>query len=304
MSTSTAAPAAIAARPPSIARRFSSFLYAHPRVRLTMLLTAPLFWLGLVYIVALALLLVTAFWTTDSFTGTINTTFTLDNVIGVVTDSLYQTVTLRTVFVALSVTVIDVALALPIAFFMAKVASPRTQRILMILVLTPLWASYLVKAYAWRSVLAEDGLLSWLLTPVGGGTPGYGLPATIITLAYLWLPYVILPIQAGLERVPDSLLEASSDLGGKSWRTIRSIVLPMAVPAIIAGTIFSFSLSLGDYITVRIVGGTSQMLGNLVYDNVGSANNLPLASAIALIPMVIIFVYLFIVRRTGALDNL
>ena len=304
MSTSTAAPAAIAARPPSIARRFSSFLYAHPRVRLTMLLTAPLFWLVLVYIVALALLLVTAFWTTDSFTGTINTTFTLDNVIGVVTDSLYQTVTLRTVFVALSVTVIDVALALPIAFFMAKVASPRTQRILMILVLTPLWASYLVKAYAWRSVLAEDGLLSWLLTPVGGGTPGYGLPATIITLAYLWLPYVILPIQAGLERVPDSLLEASSDLGGKSWRTIRSIVLPMAVPAIIAGTIFSFSLSLGDYITVRIVGGTSQMLGNLVYDNVGSANNLPLASAIALIPMVIIFVYLFIVRRTGALDNL
>ncbi|PIJ53929.1 spermidine/putrescine ABC transporter permease [Leucobacter sp. OLES1] len=279
-------------------------MYAHPRLRLTMLLTAPLFWLGLVYIVALVLLLVTAFWTTDSFTGAINTTFTLDNVIGVVTDSLYQTVTLRTVFVALCVTVIDVALALPIAFFMAKVASPRTQRILMILVLTPLWASYLVKAYAWRSVLSEDGLLSWLLTPVGGGTPGYGLPATIITLSYLWLPYVILPIQAGLERVPDSLLEASSDLGGKSWRTIRSVVLPMAVPAIIAGTIFSFSLSLGDYITVRIVGGTSQMLGNLVYDNVGSANNLPLASAIALIPMVIIFIYLFIVRRTGALDNL
>lgn len=305
MSTSTAAPATtVVARTPSIARRFSSFLYAHPRLRLTMLLTAPLFWLGLVYIVALVLLLVTAFWTTDSFTGAINTTFTLDNVIGVVTDSLYQTVTLRTVFVALCVTVIDVALALPIAFFMAKVASPRTQRILMILVLTPLWASYLVKAYAWRSVLSEDGLLSWLLTPVGGGTPGYGLPATIITLAYLWLPYVILPIQAGLERVPDSLLEASSDLGGKSWRTIRSVVLPMAIPAIIAGTIFSFSLSLGDYITVRIVGGTSQMLGNLVYDNVGSANNLPLASAIALIPMVIIFIYLFIVRRTGALDNL
>lgn len=305
MSTSTAAPAtAVVARTPSLARRFSSFLYAHPRFRLTMLLTAPLFWLGLVYIVALVLLLVTAFWTTDSFTGAINTTFTLDNVIGVVTESLYQTVTLRTVFVALCVTVIDVALALPIAFFMAKVASPRTQRILMILVLTPLWASYLVKAYAWRSVLSEDGLLSWLLTPVGGGTPGYGLPATIITLSYLWLPYVILPIQAGLERVPDSLLEASSDLGGKSWRTIRSVVLPMAVPAIIAGTIFSFSLSLGDYITVRIVGGTSQMLGNLVYDNVGSANNLPLASAIALIPMVIIFIYLFIVRRTGALDNL
>ncbi|WP_350348434.1 ABC transporter permease [Agromyces sp. G08B096] len=282
----------------------SAFLATHPRARLALLLTAPLFWLGLVYIVALVLLLVTAFWSVNSFTGEITTEFTLDNIVEVVTGSLYQTVTLRTVGVALAVTLIDVALALPIAFFMAKVASPRMQRVLLIMVLTPLWASYLVKAYAWRSVLSQDGILDWLVSPFGGQTPGYGLPATIVTLSYLWLPYVILPIYAGLERVPDSLLEASGDLGGRTWRTLRHVVFPLALPAIIAGTIFSFSLSLGDYITVNIVGGTSQMLGNLVYTNVGAANNLPLAAAIALIPIVIIFGYLFLVRRTGALDNL
>ena len=288
----------------TVARKGSAFLATHPRARLAFLLTAPLFWLVVVYIVALALLLVTAFWSVDSFTGEITTEFTLDNIIEVVTGSLYQVVTLRTLGVALLVTLIDVLLALPIAFYMAKVASPRMQRVLVIMVLTPLWASYLVKAYAWRSVLSQDGILEWLVAPFGGHTPGYGLPATIITLSYLWLPYVILPIYAGLERVPDSLLEASGDLGGKTWPTLRLVVLPLIFPAIIAGTIFSFSLSLGDYITVNIVGGASQMLGNLVYTNVGAANNLPLASAIALIPIVIIFGYLFLVRRTGALDNL
>jgi putative spermidine/putrescine transport system permease protein len=299
----TSAPAELRPRR-TAARAGSAFLATHPRVRLALLLSAPLFWLVIVYIVALVLLLVTAFWSVDSFTGEITTEWTLDNIVTVLTGSLYQTVTLRTVGVALLVTLIDVALALPIAFYMAKVASPRMQRILVIAVLTPLWASYLVKAYAWRSVLSQDGILEWLVEPFGGQTPGYGLPATVITLAYLWLPYVILPIYAGLERVSDSLLEASGDLGGKTWPTLRLIVFPLVLPAIIAGTIFSFSLSLGDYITVNIVGGASQMLGNLVYTNVGAANNLPLASAIALIPIVIIFGYLFLVRRTGALDNL
>ena len=289
---------------PTPARRTSVFLSTHPRTRLALLLSAPLFWLGLVYVVALAALLVTAFWSVDTFTGQITTEWTLDNIITVLTGSLYQTVTLRTIGVALLVTIVDVALALPIAFYMAKVASPRARRILVIAVLMPLWASYLVKAYAWRSVLSQDGILEWVLAPFGLHTPGYGLPATVITLSYLWLPYVILPIYAGLERVPDSLLEASADLGGKAWPTIRHVVLPLAMPAIIAGTIFSFSLSLGDYITVNIVGGASQMLGNLVYTNVGAANNLPLAAAIALIPIAIIFGYLALVRRTGALDNL
>jgi len=307
---STIAPATTPPRTPTppprrtAARRGSVYLSAHPRARLALLLSAPLFWLGAVYVVALALLLVTAFWTTDTYTGQIRTEFTLDNVVTVVTNAFYQGITLRTIGIALAVTAIDVALALPIAYFMAMVASPALQRTLVVLVLTPLWASYLVKAFAWRSVLSSDGILDWLLRPFGGSTPGYGIAATIITLSYLWLPYVILPIYAGLERVPSSLLEASGDLGGRSWATLRLVVWPMALPAIIAGTIFSFSLSLGDYITIGIVGGGAQMLGTLVYQDIGAANNLPLASAIALIPIVVIFGYLFLVRRTGALDNL
>ncbi len=286
------------------ARRISVFLSQHSRVRLGLLLSAPLFWLGLVYIVALATLLITAFWTVDSFTGQVRTEWTLDNIITVVTGALYQTVTLRTVGVALLVTLVDIIIALPIAFFMAKVASPRMQRVLVIAILMPLWASYLVKAYAWRSVLSQGGIFEWLVSPIGGQSPGYGLPAVIITLSYLWLPYVILPIYAGLERVPNSLLEASGDLGAKTWRTLGSVVLPMLWPAIIAGSIFSFSLSLGDYITVNIVGGANQLLGNLVYTNVGAANNLPLAAAISLIPIAIMVVYLTAARRSGALENL
>lgn len=286
------------------ARRASTYLSRHARVRLTLLLSAPLFWLGLVYVAALAALLITALWTVDSFTGQITQTWTFDNIISVVTGSLYQTVTLRTVGVAILVTIVDIVIALPIAFYMAKVASPRMQSLLVIAILMPLWASYLVKAYAWRSVLSQGGLWDSIVAPLGIESPGYGLPATVITLSYLWLPYVILPIYAGLERVPDSLLEASSDLGAKTWRTLGLVVLPMLWPAIIAGSIFSFSLSLGDYITVNIVGGANQMLGNLVYTNVGAANNLPLAASIALIPIGIMFVYLAAVRRTGALNNL
>jgi putative spermidine/putrescine transport system permease protein len=187
---------------------------------------------------------------------------------------------------------------------MAKVASPRVQRLMVIAVLMPLWASYLVKAYAWRGMFSEGGLISALAAPFGLGSPGYGLVATTITLAYLWLPYMILPIYAGLERVPDSLFEASADLGGHSWMTLRRVVLPMAFPAIVAGSIFTFSLSMGDYIAVKIVGGTSQLLGNVVYDNQGAANNLPFAAAVATVPVVVMLVYLAAVRRTGALENL
>lgn len=286
------------------ARRLSVRLSGSPRTRLGLLVSAPLLWLGLVYIAALAALLITAFWTTDTFTGQVRTEWTLDNIVQVATGSLYQAVTLRTLGIALLVTVIDILIALPIAFFMAKVASPRLRYALVVAVLMPLWASYLVKAYAWRSVLSEGGIVDWALRPSGLEGPGYGLPAVVMTLAYLWLPYVILPIFAGLERVPDSLLEASGDLGAKSWRTFRTVVLPLLWPSIIAGAIFAFSLSLGDYITVNIVGGANQLLGNLVYTNVGAANNLPLAAAIALIPVIIMSIFLLAVRRTGALDNL
>jgi putative spermidine/putrescine transport system permease protein len=296
-----------AAVPPTrgtAARRASSLLSARPRLRLSLLLSAPLAWLVLVYVVALAALLVSALWTVDSFTGEINRSLTFDNIKEIATESLYRTVTLRTLGVALLVTLIDILIALPIAFYMAKLASRRMQRILVIAVLTPLWASYLVKAFAWRSLLSDGGIFEWVAGRVGLDSPGYGLTAVVMTQAYIWLPYVILPIFAGLERVPNSLLDASSDLGASSWQTMRTVVLPMLTPAIIAGSIFSFSLTLGDYITVNIVGGANQMLGNLVFTNVGAANNLPLAAAIALIPIVIMLGYLAAVRRTGALENL
>jgi putative spermidine/putrescine transport system permease protein len=261
-------------------------------------------WLGVAYLGALAALFVTAFWGQNSFTGEIERTWTLDNFRDLFTIEVYRTITFRTLATAALVTVVDALVAFPIALYMAKVASPRAQRLLVIAVLMPLWASYLVKAYAWRGMLSENGLLAWVAAPFGLDTPGYGLTATIITLAYLWLPYMIIPIYAGLERLPNSLVEASSDLGARSGHTLRRVVLPIAFPAIVAGAIFTFSLSLGDYIAVEIVGGANQMLGNVVYDNVGAANNLPFAAAVATIPVVVMLVFLAAVRRTGALENL
>jgi putative spermidine/putrescine transport system permease protein len=285
-------------------RSASAYLYRAPRLRLGLLLSAPLLWLGLAYLAALAALFVTAFWHADSFTGKVVTDWSLDNFRTLVTDSVYRTITFRTVGIAAGVTVIDALIAFPMAFYMAKFASPRARRLLVIAVLTPLWASYLVKAYSWRTMLSGNGVLHWLLHPFGLDSPGYGLTATVITLAYLWLPYMILPIYAGLERLPDSLVDASGDLGARPSRTFRSVILPLTFPAIVAGSIFTFSLSLGDYITVKIVGGTSQMLGNVVYDNIGAANNLPFAATVATVPVVIMLVYLAAVRRTGALENL
>jgi len=261
-------------------------------------------WLGLAYLGALAALLITSLWTQNDFTGSIERAWTLDNFRQLFTVEVYRTITLRTIGIAALVTVIDALLAFPIALYMAKVASPRVQRLMVIGVLMPLWASYLVKAYAWRGMLSADGPIAWIAAPFGLHTPGYGLPAVIITLSYLWLPYMILPVYAGLERVPDSLFEASADLGGGSWTTIRRIVLPLAFPALVAGSIFTFSLSLGDYIAVQIVGGTSQLLGNVVYDNQGAANNLPFAAAVATVPIVVMVVYLAPARRVGALEDL
>jgi putative spermidine/putrescine transport system permease protein len=288
----------------SLARRVSSYLYQHAKTRLRLLIAAPVTWLALVYIASLLMLLVTAFWTVDEFTGNTKVAWNLDNIVSLFTDPLYTNVTLRTIGIALGVTIVDVALALPIAFFMAKVASPKVRNILAISVLLPLWASYLVKAYAWRSVLSDKGLLQWVLHIFNLQSPGYSLVGASLTLGYMWLPYVILPIYAGLDKVPNNLLEASSDLGAGTFTTIRRVILPLVTPSIIAGSIFAFSLTLGDYITINIVGGASQMLGNLVYTNVGTANNLPMASALALIPIAIMFVYLGAVKRTGALNNL
>jgi putative spermidine/putrescine transport system permease protein len=242
-------------------------------------------WLGVAYLGALAALLITSLWSQNDFTGNIERTWTLDNFRDLLTIDVYRTITIRTIGIATLVTVVDALLAFPIALFMAKVASPRFQRLLVIAVLMPLWASYLVKAYAWRGMLSSNGLVESIASPFGLGTPGYGLVATTLTLAYLWLPYMILPIYAGLER-------------------LRRVVLPMVFPAFVAGSIFTFSLSMGDYIAVKIVGGTSQLLGNVVYDNQGAANNLPFAAAMATIPIVVMLGYLAAVRRTGALEQL
>ena len=261
-------------------------------------------WLGVAYLGALAALFLTAFWGQNSFTGEVERTWSLRNFHDLLTIGVYRTVTLRTIGIAALVTVLDAVIALPVAFYMAKIASRRTQGILVVAVLMPLWASYLVKAYAWRGMLGNGGLVSWLAAPFGLDTPGYGLTALIVTLAYLWLPYMILPIYAGFERLPGSLLEASADLGARDGTTLRRVVLTAVFPAIVAGSIFTFSLTLGDYIAVKIVGGANQMLGNVVYDNVGAANNLPFAAAVATVPVVVMLVYLAAVRRTGALDNL
>ncbi|MEU4161873.1 ABC transporter permease [Actinoplanes sp. NPDC026670] len=276
-----------------------SYLHRHPRLRLAGLLSAPLLWLVVAYLGALAVLLVSAFWTVNGFTGDVVREFSLANFRTILTEEVYRNVTLRSLGVATAVTVICAVLAVPMAFFMAKVASAKSRHWLVIAILTPLWASYLVKAYAWRILLANDGPMDSIF-----GGPGYGIGATILVLSYMWLPYMILPIYAGLERLPDSLLEASADLGARGGRTVRSIVLPVLIPSIFAGSIFTFSLSLGDYITVQIVGGKTQLIGNLVYANIGAANNLPFAAAIACVPVLIMVIYLVAVRRSGALEEL
>lgn len=278
-------------------------LHRNVRARIATLLALPLFWLVILYIGSLAALFITSIWKIDTFTSKVVREFTLQNFIDVFTDKAYFNVTIRTLFVAICVTLICAVIAIPMAFFIARIARPRSRPILIALVITPLWASYLVKVYAWRTMFyPEKGFINWLIEPLGGSSPGFGMFAVIIGLTYLWLPYMVLPIYAGMEKLPNSLLDASSDLGAKSGRTFFSVILPITWPAIIAGSIFTFSLSMGDYITVQILGGTFQMLGNVVYQNFSL--NLPFAAAVALIPVIIMMVYLGSIRKTGALDNL
>lgn len=269
------------------------------RLRLSLLLIPPLAWLGVAYLGSLAVLMVSAFWTTNSFTGAVVHTVTGDNLAKVLTDELFRAVTIRTVGVALLVTVLCAVLAVPLALYMAKVASPRMRLALVVAVTTPLWASYLVKAYAWRVMLSPEGPLQWAT----GHSPGYGLIATTVTLTYLWLPYMVIPVFAAFDRVPNSLVDASADLGASDFSTLRMVMAPLVFPGIAAGSIFTFSLSLGDYIAVTIVGGKSQLLGNVIYGQLVTANNQPLAAALSVIPLVAIVAYLLAMRRTGALEN-
>lgn len=269
------------------------------RIRLAFLLIPPLAWLVVAYLGSLGVLLISAFWSTDTFTGAVVRIYTSDNIVRVLTDAVFRTATLRTIGIALSVTVICIVLAVPLGLYMAKVASPRVRLALVVAVTTPLWASYLVKAYAWRMMLSPEGPLHW----VAGYTPGYGLIATVLTLSYLWLPYMVIPVFAAFERVPDALINASADLGAPDRTTLRTIVAPLVFPGIAAGSIFTFSLSMGDYIAVTIVGGKTQMLGNIIYGQLVTANNQPLAAALSLIPLTAIVLYLLAMRRTGALEN-
>ena len=280
-------------------RAVSRFLHRHRNVRLFGLLAAPITWLVLAYLGSLAAMLITSFYSVDSFTTKMVKEFGLGNFREILSGAVFRRVTVRTVGVAAAVTIVDLALALPIAFYLAKVATARVRRVLMVAITIPLWASYIVKAYAWRTFLDPVG---GLMKKVIGASPGFGLTSIVLVLAYLWLPFAILPIYAGLERLPDSLLEASADLGGRSGVTVRRVIVPILTPGIIAATIFTFSLSLGDYITVDIVGGKTQMIGSVIYDNFGP--NPPLAAAFSVVPLLAMMVYIALIRRSGALENL
>ena len=294
-----------AAIPAGTRRRILAALYRRPRVQILLLLTPPAGWFGVVYLGSLALLLVTAFWTFDGVTGKVVQHWTLYNFGQLISSPAFRSIALRTLLFAVGVTVADMLIAFPIAFFMAQVASRRTRAVLFMLCLLPLWASYLVRVYAWRVILAPNGPLDWTLGLVGLGPAGL-YPSDLgvgIVFTYLWLPYMILPLYAGLERVPRSLLEASADLGARQVTTFRRIILPLVLPALAAGSIFTFSLTLGDYITPGLV-SNSQFIGNVVFEQQGVSGNLPLAAAFALVPVAIMGVYLFVARRLGAFEAL
>jgi putative spermidine/putrescine transport system permease protein len=286
-----------------VGRRLADLLYGRPRLQLSLLLSGPIGWLGIAYLGSLAVLFVAAFWRLDTFSGEIVHSWGTSNFDTLLNNDVYRSIVFRTVGIAAAVTVTDALLALPIAFYMAKVASPRVRGLLVVAVLMPLWSSYLVKVYAWRTILNAHGILNWALDPFGMSGPGFGNTATWLVFSYLWLPYMILPLYAGFERIPNSLLDASGDLGAGAGQTFRRVVLPLVFPAMVAGSIFTFSLTLGDYITPSLVSST-QFIGNVVYANVGIANNLPLAAAFATVPVVVMVGYLLVARRLGAFESL
>jgi putative spermidine/putrescine transport system permease protein len=282
-------------------RRLATFLFRHPRLRLGALLSGPLGWLVIVYLGSLAVLLLAAFWQTDEFTSEVVHTFTLDNFRTLWERDVYRDVAWRTIKMAALVTVADAVLAFPIAYYMARVASPRTRGLLLVAVVMPLWASYLVKAYAWRTMLANQGILNWALDPFGVEGPGYSTTGLWLVFTYLWLPFMILPLYAGLERIQPSLLEASADLGARPGRTFLRVVLPLTLPALAAGSIFTFSLTLGDYIAPGLI-TSEQFIGTVIYSIRGQA--LPLAAAYTFVPIAVMIVYLLVARRLGAFESL
>jgi len=301
---------------PSPFQRFSNFLYSHPRIALLLLLGPPMLWMLGIYISSLLTMLVQSFYRLDDFTGQIVRQFTLSTYAQLLTASNLDIVR-RTAFMALAVTGATLLIAFPLAYYMARYANTRAKALLYLAVTLPLWSSYLVKVYAWKLILAKEGILSWTvaqlhLTGVMDwvlGLPGIGGPSLSISpigiflvFVYVWLPYMVLPIQAALERVPKSLLEASSDLGAKPPKSFRHVTLPLAFPGMVAGSLFTFSLTLGDFIVPSVMGNSSFFIGQAVLSHQGTSGNIPLAAAMTSVPMVIMAVYLLFARRLGAFD--
>jgi putative spermidine/putrescine transport system permease protein len=286
--------------------RLSGLLWRRPWLKTVALLTLPLGAFLIVYIGALAVVFISSFWSVDSFTSEIKHTWGLANYRLIFdTSQPYLHIAGLTLGMAAAATVTDAVLAFPLAFFMARIAGGRTRAILFVMVLLPLWSSYLVRIYSWQTILAHNGALNWALNGVGlpDQNLAYTSTAMWIVFSYVWLPFMVLPVYAALERIPDSYLEASADLGAGGVRTFRSVILPLALPGLVAGSIFTFALTLGDYITPVLVGGTgSQMIGNVVYDNF--ATNLPFAAAFTIVPMLVMGVYLLIARKLGAFEAL
>ena len=293
---------AAAIAPASLPRRVSAWLHAHSRARLGLLLALPVAWLVLAYLGSLGVLFINSLWQRDEFTGLVQRTFTLDNFGQLIVNPLYRTVLFRTAGMAALVTLTCAVLAFPIAYYMARVASPRVRGLLAVAVVMPLWASYLIKAYSWRLILSEGGLLNWLLEPLGVRGPGQTEIGLWLVFTYLWLPYMILPLYAGLERIPSSVLEASADLGAHAATTFRRVIFPLVIPALAAGSIFTFSLTLGDYVAPSLI-TTTQFIGNLIYLNFG-APDLPFAAALSVVPLLVMLLYLFLARRLGAFESL
>jgi putative spermidine/putrescine transport system permease protein len=273
------------------------------RLTLTAQLVAPVGWVVVFYLGSLAVLLAASFWHFDALlTFQVEKTYSLENFQALIDQPIYREVTQTTVLIAAGVTVLDALLAFPLAWFTAKFAPSRSRAVLAVLIVMPLWSSYLVKVLSWRLLLSQSGVLNGILEPFGLSGPGFTNWGVWIVMSYIWLPYMILPLYAGFERLPDTLLEASGDLGAGNWRTFASVVVPLVFPALVAGSIFTFSLTLGDYIAVQQIGGGNQFIGSLIYANFGT--DVPLAAAFAMVPITIMIVYLLVAKRLRAFEAL
>jgi len=315
---SSMADTSILARREGPSGRLSDYFWRNPKLLLLLMLTPPLLWLGVIYLGSLFALLLQSFFSIDDFSGLINYEFTLATYRQLLIPSNFDII-LRTVSMAAMVTLASAAIAFPIAYYAARYARGKWKVIFYLGVMLPLWSSYLVKIYAWKLILAKEGILTWVfgklhlmwlldawlaLPVVGGSSLSISYTGTFIVFIYVWMPFMILPIQAALERVPGNLIEASADLGGNPAQTFRHVLFPLALPGIIAGSIFTFSLTLGDYIIPQIIGSSRLFIGQAVYAQQGTAGNIPLAAAFSVVPIVIMGLYLWMAKRQGAFDAL